>query len=158
MEQKNMLQFYLLIHRKHLNICSMTANLFEFRFNKNIAKFLFSICQTVSSVTFTEEILNGKLQFLCSELYSFLGKIILAVPQGSLLSSQSISFDLCHLFLKLYDYECASYSDKDKAFVIGECIGALLDQKKVACLIFKWFQNNHKKGDAGRCYRLVSID
>ena len=103
MEQKNILQFYLLIHRKHLNICSMTTNLFEFRFNKNIAKFLFSICQTVSSVTFTEEILNGKLQFLCSELYSFLGKITLAVPQGSLLSSQSISFDLCHLFLKLYD-------------------------------------------------------
>ena len=108
--------------------------------------------ETANLVTFTEEILNKKLD-------CFLGKILIGVPQGSILGSFLFNIFLCDLFIIMNKTDFAYYVDENTPYVTASNINVvmlLLSLEKGSDKLLQWFFDNQKKANSDKCYFLVN--
>ena len=99
---------------------------------------------------------NRKKRTKIDDSYSSWSKIILAVPQGSVLGPLLYNVFLANLFLVVKEMDIASYADDTTTFIVENNIDnviALLEQ--VSDALFNCFKSDCLKSNVDKCHVLV---
>ena len=93
-----------------------------------------------------------------NESYSSWEKILVSVPQGSILGPLQFKIFMCDLFFIVSKIDFASYADDNTPFVSGDKLDDVLDFLENATLkLIDWFSNNQMKTNPDKCHLLMSI-
>ena len=85
--------------------------------------------------------------------------VMFEVTQGSILGPLLFNIFLADLFLIHSDIDIANFAHDDTPYLSAKNLEDLVESLERASLsLFRWFQNNLLKGNAGKCHFLVSTN
>ena len=86
-------------------------------------------------------------------------EIIFGVPQGSILGPLLFNIFLIDLFFIIEDTDISSYADDNTPYVSADIIvGVIKSLEEVSETLFKWFNDNLMKINAGKCHLFASTN
>ena len=86
-------------------------------------------------------------------------EIIFGVPRGSILGPLSCNIFLIDLFFIIEDTDIVSYANDNTPHVSADNIdGVIKSLEEASEILFKWFNDNLMKINAGKCHLLVSTN
>ena len=112
----------------------------------------------ISAVRFIYDYLtNRKQRTKIENHYSSWRDLICGVPQGLILGPLLFSIYFCDLFMFTDNIDIANYADDTTSYVSGVTLDSTLKLlKKIAGLLFTWFNYNRMKGNEDKCHVILS--
>ena len=100
---------------------------------------------------------NRKQRTKIGSFYSRWEKIVLGVPQGSILGPLLFNIFLCDLFLSIENNYFTNYAADTTPYVTGNNPDEVVSElKDITEKLFTWFSQNEMKANLGKCHMLLS--
>ena len=100
---------------------------------------------------------NRKQITKIGSFYSRWEKIVLGVPQGSILGPLLFNIFLCDLFLSIENNYFTNYAADTTPYVTGNNPDEVVSElKDITEKLFTWFSQNEMKANLGKCHMLLS--